>query len=165
MIPGFAPECPPAQKRAKITSMRALCLVAVAIHLLGCKSQSASNLQKADDAVAPNDASPTHDGPTDTEEDALASCFPLFHGCATTAECCAPNRCLNVTGTPACQLEGPKDAAIAADSGKDATQATTACFSLFHACTESGECCAPNRCLNITGTLECQQEGPAPSAP
>jgi hypothetical protein len=29
---------------------------------------------------------------------------------------------------------------------------------LFHACTGNDECCAPNRCLNITGTPECQQE-------
>ena len=37
----------------------------------------------------------------------------------------------------------------------------TACFSLFHACANSADCCAPNRCLNITGTLACQQEGPS----
>lgn len=36
-----------------------------------------------------------------------AACFPLFHACAINADCCAPSRCLNITGTPACQQEGP----------------------------------------------------------
>jgi hypothetical protein len=36
-----------------------------------------------------------------------------------------------------------------------------ACYPLFHACTSSDQCCAPNLCLNITGTLQCQVEGPA----
>jgi hypothetical protein len=50
---------------------------------------------------------------------------------------------------------GGADASAA--SGTDAT----ACFALFHSCANSADCCAPNRCLNITGTLACQQEGPA----
>jgi len=50
---------------------------------------------------------------------------------------------------------GGADASAA--SGTDAT----ACFALFHSCGNSADCCAPNRCLNITGTLACQQEGPA----
>ena len=46
-------------------------------------------------------------------------------------------------------------------TGGDAGGDAAACYPLFHACATNAECCAPNRCLNITGTLECQQEGPA----
>jgi hypothetical protein len=52
-----------------------------------------------------------------------------------------------------------------ATSGADASAASgsdaAACSSLFHACAKDADCCAPNRCLNITGTLACQLEGPA----
>jgi hypothetical protein len=34
------------------------------------------------------------------------ACFPLFHACETTEECCPPYQCINVN-TRACQLEGP----------------------------------------------------------
>jgi len=37
-----------------------------------------------------------------------AACYPLFHDCALDTECCAPNRCLNITGTRKCQVEGPQ---------------------------------------------------------
>jgi hypothetical protein len=47
------------------------------------------------------------DAPSESSGDGAAGCFPLFHGCTATEECCAPNRCLNVTGTLACQQEGP----------------------------------------------------------
>jgi len=46
-------------------------------------------------------------------------------------------------------------------AGGDARGDAASCYPLFHACATNAECCAPNRCLNITGTLECQQEGPA----
>ena len=53
----------------------------------------------------------------------------------------------------------------AASSGADASAASggdaMACFSLFHACANDTDCCAPNRCINITGTLTCGREGPA----
>ncbi len=53
----------------------------------------------------------------------------------------------------------------AATRGADASVVggsdAAACFSLFHACAKESDCCAPNRCLNITGTLACEQEGPA----
>src|SRR4051812_35237291 len=42
-----------------------------------------------------------------------------------------------------------------------AVRTGTACYPMFHACTSNEQCCAPNRCLNITGTLACQVEGPA----
>jgi hypothetical protein len=46
------------------------------------------------------------------------------------------------------------------DGGSDGMDGAAACFSLFHSCALDTECCAPNRCLNITGTSACQQEGP-----
>jgi hypothetical protein len=46
------------------------------------------------------------------------------------------------------------------DGSSDGMDGVAACFSLFHSCALDTECCAPNRCLNITGTNECQQEGP-----
>jgi hypothetical protein len=49
--------------------------------------------------------------------------------------------------------------AVQSDGGQDAA----ACYPLFHACTSSAECCAPNLCINITGTPACQVEGPAPT--
>jgi hypothetical protein len=36
------------------------------------------------------------------------SCYALFHACTGSEQCCAPNLCLNITGTPACQVEGPR---------------------------------------------------------
>ena len=43
------------------------------------------------------------------------------------------------------------------DAGSDVPM----CRPLFAACTTDSQCCAPNRCLTITGVPECQQEGPA----
>ena len=40
-------------------------------------------------------------------------CRTLFAACVTDMDCCAPNRCLVITGTPQCQLEGPADAGVA----------------------------------------------------
>ena len=51
----------------------------------------------------------------------------------------------------------PEDANAEWDAGTDAD----ACLALFHPCTKDTDCCAPNRCLNITGTSECQTEGPS----
>jgi hypothetical protein len=68
------------------------------------------------------------------------------------------------SGTGGIAGSGGSGGAVAT-SGADASAASgndaTACFSLFHACSENADCCAPNRCLNITGTLACEQEGPA----
>jgi hypothetical protein len=44
-----------------------------------------------------------------------ASCVGLFKTCANDAQCCAPYRCLNITGTSQCQLEGPALDAAAGD--------------------------------------------------
>jgi hypothetical protein len=43
--------------------------------------------------------------------------------------------------------------------------AATACQLRFHPCVSDSDCCAPNRCLNITGTSLCQQEGPQVGGP
>ncbi|HVV51808.1 MAG TPA: hypothetical protein VHO06_19225 [Polyangia bacterium] len=86
---------------------RNLLRVGLLAGLWGCTSQ-VSLVQRTDAAASARDASPVTDGSIETRDgqDALA-CFPLFHACTTSDECCAPNRCLNITGTPACQQEGP----------------------------------------------------------
>jgi len=58
----------------------------------------------------------------------------------------------------------PGDSAPVVSDGAGAGDAG-ACYPLFHACTNNGDCCAPNRCLNITGTPECQQESPQLGGP
>jgi hypothetical protein len=76
--------------------------------------------------------------------------------------------CALLLGVAGCS--SPPSRSVRNDSGADgmgdAPQTSDvgdapACFPLFHACGANSDCCAPNRCLNITGTLECQQEGPA----
>jgi hypothetical protein len=49
------------------------------------------------------DADAHPDAPRDSDAEHSVSCYPLFHACTISQECCAPNRCLNITGTPACQ--------------------------------------------------------------
>ena len=58
-------------------------------------------------------------------------------------------------------LSGPGGCRTCKCKPSDAGADQLACFPLFHDCTADAECCAPNRCLNITGTRQCQQEGPA----
>ena len=67
-------------------------------------------------------------------------------------------------------LDAPVDELSATDgedsSGSDALfevggADVAGCFSLFHVCGTTSDCCDPYRCLNITGELECQLEGPA----
>jgi hypothetical protein len=51
---------------------------------------------------------PASDGAAlDGDGEDAGACYPLFHACTSTAQCCAPNLCLNITGSPACQVEGP----------------------------------------------------------
>lgn len=63
----------------------------------------------AGDAPGQGDATGREDG---------AACYPLFHACASDADCCTPNRCLNITGTLQCQQEGPR--AGGSDAATDA---------------------------------------------
>jgi hypothetical protein len=67
--------------------------------------------------------------------DGAAACFPLFHDCALDTECCGPNRCLNITGTRKCQVEGPQ----MTDAGSGDVAAT--CVSYGQACSETHHCC------------------------
>lgn len=65
---------------------------------------------------------------------------------------------------------GASDGAVTAEDAPGQDDALgredgAACYPLFHACASDGECCAPNRCLNITGTLQCEQEGPKAGGP
>jgi len=143
---------------------RAVLFVAVIGSALACACHR--SVDRSDSRTASKDADANSDGSGESNGDHPLACYPLFHACTTNDECCAPNRCLNITGTPACQQEGP---ALDADSSEqpsdtaqiDGGQDATACYPLFHACTSSQECCAPNRCLNITGSPACQVEGPA----
>ncbi len=54
------------------------------------------------------DADAAPDAPEQASADTATACYPLFHACTINDECCAPNRCLNITGTPQCQQEGPQ---------------------------------------------------------
>jgi len=120
------------------------------------------------DALQPHaDADTLSDAPGESSSDESAACYPLFHACTSSDECCTPNRCINISGTPACQQEGPAPDANssepAADAGEDDSgQDATACYPLFHACTGTEQCCAPNLCLTINGGPACQVEGPTP---
>jgi hypothetical protein len=100
--------------------------------------------RSVDNSDAGKDLDANSDGPGESNGDQPLACRPLFHACTTTDECCAPNRCLNITGTPACQQDGP---ALDADSSEalsdaaqdDGGQDATACYPLFHACTSSAQ--------------------------
>jgi len=124
------------------------------------------SLENSDAQTANKDADVSSDVPGESNADRPLACYPLFHACTTTDECCAPNRCLNITGTPACQQEGPARDADTPETAADTTQNdggqdASACYPLFHACTSSEQCCAPNLCLTINGGPACQVEGPA----
>jgi hypothetical protein len=60
---------------------------------------------------------------------------------------------------------GLTDATDASDESamatRDVVNEVDACSQLFQRCTIDSQCCSPNRCLNITGESQCQQEGPA----
>jgi hypothetical protein len=64
-------------------------------------------IESSDAQTASKDADAVLDAPGESSGDHPPACYPLFHACTTDGECCAPNRCLNITGTPACQVEGP----------------------------------------------------------
>jgi hypothetical protein len=72
---------------------------------------------------------------------------------------------------------GPEvaDDVVASDSGGgrggegganagDAAVEQRLCRGLFAPCTTDSQCCAPNRCVVITGVPQCQQEGPSADA-
>jgi len=116
----------------------------------------------------------------------LAKGAPQYRSCFQTAypENCPPVGCASRSQTEDGQypplapsdLTGVVARCIASDgalafcatryepdaAARDASDDRAACFAMFHVCSTDRECCAPNRCLNITGQLACQQEGPAP---
>ncbi|SRR6266545_797346 len=59
----------------------------------------------ADSSELPSDASQNNGGQDATTD--AAACYPLFHACMSSDQCCAPNLCLTINGGPACQVEGP----------------------------------------------------------
>jgi hypothetical protein len=73
---------------------------------LRCFTPWTGSCSSSSTAAAAADAAP--DERADAAADQAPACYPLFHACTTTDQCCAPNRCLNITGTPACQQEGPR---------------------------------------------------------
>jgi len=180
-----------ARERDMMAGMRLPCGLLLLSLVGGCGGQKTSGQL---DAGTGADADADQDGPdvgssqgdaeasggdSDATDDGGFTCFSLFHACSVTAECCGPYRCLNITGQPACQEEGPTQdaAAMGADGAVDSPSDTdgadaasdggdaAACFPLFHACTAGTDCCAPYRCLNITGQPACQLEGPATDGP
>ena len=94
-------------------SPRAVMLIAVLAG--GLASACHRSLDSSDAQTASKDADANLDAASEPSGDHPSACYPLFHACTTTDECCAPNRCLNITGTPACQQEGP---ALDADSSE-----------------------------------------------
>jgi len=128
----------------------------------GQKTVDRSDAVAADADTSASDAGASGDSVDIGDADA---CFALFHGCATTTDCCAPYRCLDTTGGLTCQIDSPTDAATGLDTGvSDASSGGVdglACFPLFHPCVASSDCCSPYLCLTITGQPACQLEGPA----
>jgi hypothetical protein len=80
-------------------------LVVVAALALGGCHRSVDSSDAQDGPAADGDSS-AQDASMDSGQDA-AACYPLFHACTSSDQCCAPNLCINITGTPACQVEGP----------------------------------------------------------
>ena len=83
-----------------------------------CGSNAADSLTEAD--AAP-------DASEQASSDTAPVCYPLFHACGSNSECCAPNRCLNITGTPECQQEGPQQAEPDASAGTSTIVDAGAC--------------------------------------
>lgn len=102
-----------------ITNMRLVRAVLLASVVGACGGQKTTgqpDAATAGDADAGQDALDVASSQSDAEtsaddlgapDDSAVACFPLFHTCAVTADCCGTYRCLNITGQPACQLEGP----------------------------------------------------------
>jgi len=86
-------------------SIRAAVTAAVLLALIGCGSS------------LPAEADAASGSSQQASADTAAACFPLFHACTGNDECCAPNRCLNITGTPECQQEGPQVGELDARAG------------------------------------------------
>jgi hypothetical protein len=64
--------------------------------------------------------------------------------------------------------ESGEEAAVEAETdahgamGHDAsTFDSSMCLGIFESCMPGGPCCAPYACINLTGTFQCQVEGPA----
>jgi hypothetical protein len=129
--------------------------------------------------------------PATCPSDTLAACAEAGGGCVRHVEDCGPMRqgppgsCAHPDET-CCLSVAPPNQADAADDGRsldspagdgrlvdgpadgaaDLSDAgDAACSALFTRCTQDSECCAPYRCLNITGTRECQLEGPTHGDP
>ncbi len=81
--------------------------VLIAIGAAALPSGCSGSLVSQDAGQASVDVDAHSDAPRASSGDHPPACYPLFHACMATEECCAPNRCLNITGTLACQQEGP----------------------------------------------------------
>jgi hypothetical protein len=75
--------------------------------LLAVTSGCSKSLSARDAGPPVRDADVHSDVSLDTIADHPPACYPLFHACTTTEECCAPNRCFSITGAATCQQEGP----------------------------------------------------------
>jgi hypothetical protein len=106
----------PAPSRA-LMMCRPFAFVLAATGLLALASGCTRSLSSQDAGRPGTDADVHSDASPDAIADHPPACYPLFHACTTTQECCAPNRCLNITGAPACQQEGPAvDAGLPIDA-------------------------------------------------
>ncbi len=102
-------------------------------------------------------------GPTDRVPDAAGAVIPVAGTpalvCALLLAVAGCSSSLSMSAHSDSGTGGTRDAGRPSDGKSDAGDTLT-CSSLFQACRTDGDCCAPNRCLDITGTLQCQQEGP-----
>ena len=101
-----------------LSPIRVAVTSAVLLSLTACGSNTANTGTEAD-------ASP--DGSEQVSVDTATACYPLFHACASNDECCAPNRCLNITGTPECQQEGPQAGGADANTANSIVPDAGAC--------------------------------------
>jgi hypothetical protein len=99
---------------------------AALLSITACGSNTASPQTEANasldavehvsDTASPwSEAHPSLDAAELGNAETAIACQPRFYPCASDDQCCAPNRCLNITGTSLCQQEGP--IAITFDAG------------------------------------------------
>ncbi len=70
-------------------------------------SKDADACQQEGPAFDADSSEPVSDAAqNDSGQDATA-CYPLFHACTSSEQCCSPNLCTTINGGPACQVEGP----------------------------------------------------------
>ncbi len=105
--------------------MRRWSILSAVVVLAACgTSANSAGVDAAEDVSVQSDISGT-DAAADTGVDAIsdtvlqdadiAQCLGFMADCKTNDQCCAPFSCLNITGTPKCQTEGPQQDIVVSD--------------------------------------------------